>query len=148
MKTTTNQQKAIEHNSGNMIVSASAGSGKTFVVINRIIRLITKQNVSVSEILAVTFTNLAASEMKQKLVKAVTENINKGKDVARLKRTLAEIPTADISTIHSFCLNLLKTYFYAANVDPNFGIAEDTKINELSSEAMNSTFLELYENND
>lgn len=147
-KLTPNQEKAITSSGKNILVSASAGSGKTFVMIERIIRLILEEGVGVENILAVTFTKLAASEMKQKLVKAVTENINKGKDVARLKRTLAEIPTADISTIHSFCLNLLKTYFYAANVDPNFGIAEDTKINELSSEAMNSTFLELYENND
>ena len=127
-KLTPNQEKAITLSGKNILVSASAGSGKTFVMIERIIRLILEEGVGVENILAVTFTKLAASEMKQKLVKAVTENINKGKDVARLKRTLAEIPTADISTIHSFCLNLLKTYFYAANVDPNFGIAEDTKI--------------------
>ncbi len=147
-KLTPNQEKAITSSGKNILVSASAGSGKTFVMIERIIRLILEEGVGVENILAVTFTKLAASEMKQKLVKAVTENINKGKDVARLKRTLAEIPTADISTIHSFCLNLLKTYFYAINVDPNFSIAEDTKINELSTEAMNSTFLELYENKD
>ena len=86
MKTTINQQKAIEHNSGNMIVSASAGSGKTFVVINRIIRLITKQNVSVSEILAVTFTNLAASEMKEKLKTAIIKEINESNNAENCKR--------------------------------------------------------------
>ena len=67
MELTKYQGDAISHNLGNAIVSASAGSGKTFVVIQRIIRLITEENVNVNEILAVTFTNLAANEMKEKL---------------------------------------------------------------------------------
>ena len=117
---TDSQQRAVLSTGKNVLVSASAGSGKTYVMIERIIRLILEENVDVSNVLAVTFTKLAASEMKQKLVKAVIRRINDGKDVERMRKTLAEIPTADISTIHSFCLNLLKTYFYRANVDPDF----------------------------
>ena len=109
--TLTNQQAvAVKHGGGNIIVSASAGSGKTHVVITRIIRLITEENVSVNEILAVTFTNLAASEMKDKLKTAIINKINETGDT-RLKKELDEVATSDISTIHSFCLNLLKKYF-------------------------------------
>ena len=142
------QKRAILSSGKNVLVSASAGSGKTFVMIERIIRLILDENVDVSNILAVTFTKLAASEMKQKLVKAVIGKINEGKDVERMRKTLAEIPTADISTIHSFCLNLLKSYFYSANVDPDFSVLEDSKAKELSLSALNDTFNELYEKAD
>ncbi|MBR2384141.1 MAG: UvrD-helicase domain-containing protein [Clostridia bacterium] len=145
---TKSQEKAITSLGKNVLVSASAGSGKTFVMIERIIRLILEENVDVSNVLAVTFTKLAASEMKQKLVKAVIGKINEGKDVERMRKTLAEIPTADISTIHSFCLNLLKTYFYSAGVDPDFSILEDAKARELSSLALDQTFNELYEKED
>ncbi|MBQ8726123.1 MAG: UvrD-helicase domain-containing protein [Clostridia bacterium] len=147
-KTTPNQARAISSTGKNVLVSASAGSGKTFVMIERIIKLITEQNVDVGSILAVTYTNLAASEMKQKLVKAVIKKISEGKDVARMRRTLDEIPTADISTMHSFCLNLLKTYFYVADVDPDFTVAEESKRKELSSLAIDGVFNELYKAQD
>ena len=145
---TKNQIDAVTKTGKNILVSASAGSGKTFVMIERIIRLILEENVEVSNVLAVTYTNLAASEMKQKLVRAVINRINEGKDVARMRKTLAEIPTADISTLHSFCLNLLKTYFYSAGVDPNFSISDESKTAELSSLAIDAVFLDLYKNQD
>lgn len=145
---TPNQKRAISSTGKNVLVSASAGSGKTFVMIERIIKLITEQGVDMSSILAVTYTNLAASEMKQKLVKAVIKKINEGANVEQMKKTLEEIPTADVSTIHSFCLNLLKTYFYVAGVDPDFSIAEDAKSRELSSSAMDAVFSEAYKSKD
>lgn len=147
-KMTDAQLQAVSSSGKNVLVSASAGSGKTFVMIERIIRLITEENVDVSNVLAVTYTRLAASEMKQKLVKAVIRKINEGKDVERMRKTLAEIPTADISTIHSFCLNLLRTYFYSANVEPDFSILDEAKARELCSLAIDETFAELYQKND
>ena len=147
-KMTQNQIDAVQKTGKNVLVSASAGAGKTFVMIERIIRLILEENVDVGNILAVTYTNLAASEMKQKLVRAVINRINEGKDVERMRKTLAEIPTSDISTLHSFCLNLLKTYFYSAGVDPNFTVADESKTQELSATAIDSVFLNLYKEND
>ena len=143
--TLTNQQAvAVKHGSGNIIVSASAGSGKTHVVITRIIRLITEENVSVNEILAVTFTNLAASEMKDKLKTAIINKINETGDT-RLKKELDEVATSDISTIHSFCLNLLKKYFYAVELDATFEICDESKAKRLKAQAMDNIFERLYE---
>ena len=121
---TQEQLRAIE-SQGKTIVSASAGSGKTTVMIEKIIRLI-QSGVSVSEILAVTFTKKAASQMKEKLRKALMKTIN-AKDTtperrAMLKRQLDEVPTADISTIHSFCSKLIRTHFYVAGVDNAFRV--------------------------
>ncbi len=145
---TESQKRAVLSSGKNVLVSASAGSGKTFVMIERIIRLILEEGVDVSNVLAVTFTKLAASEMKRKMVKAVIQRINEGKDVERMRKTLSDIPTADISTIHSFCLNLLKTYFYRANIDPDFSVLEESKAKELSTAAIDQAFNELYEKGD
>lgn len=101
-KLTPMQEKAINHGKGNALVSASAGSGKTFVVIERIIRLIIEEGVGVDEILAVTFTKLAAQEMKDKLRSALTKKYLQVGD-SRLKEQLDLVSSSDISTIHSFC---------------------------------------------
>lgn len=141
---TLQQKTAVEHNGGNIIVSASAGSGKTYVVIQRMIRLITKENVSVKEILAVTFTNLAASEMKEKLKSAIIDEINKTGNL-RLKSELDEIISADISTVHSFCLNLLRRYFYVLELDAAFEICDESKKKQLKAQALDNVFEKLYE---
>ena len=106
-KYTDSQKSAILHDNGNMLVSASAGSGKTMVVIQRILRLITECNVSVDKILAVTFTNAAASEMKEKLKGEILKLLSEKND-SFLKSQLEKINTASISTIHSFCYDLIK----------------------------------------
>ena len=90
---TKRQLQAVLEKDKNVLVSASAGSGKTHVMIERIINLILNEGVNVENILAVTYTKLAASEMKQKLVKAIIKQLNDGIDVARMKRALLEIPT-------------------------------------------------------
>ena len=142
---TEEQRKAVLQNDGNALVSASAGSGKTFVMIERVIRLILEGKADADSILAVTYTKLAAEEMKEKLVKAVIAEINEGGDSERFRKTLAEIPTSDISTFHSFCANLLRTYFYAAKIDPLFDIADESDAKELQSKAIDRLFESLYE---
>ena len=85
---TPDQRKAVIAEGRNVLVSASAGSGKTFVMIERVIRLIVEGKAEVGEILAVTYTTAAAEEMKQKLVKAIIAEINAGRDVARFRKDL------------------------------------------------------------
>ncbi len=146
---TDEQMRAIEAQ-GRTIVSASAGSGKTTVMIEKIIRLI-KSGCNVADILAVTFTKKAASQMKEKLAKALIETINEAEISeerrSALKKQLNEVPSADISTIHAFCAKLLRTHFYAAGVDNTFRIigAEDAEGTVLRNAALDDLLEEGYE---
>ena len=149
----TKEQIAAIESTGKTLVSASAGSGKTTVMIEKIIRFI-KVGGNVSEILAVTFTKKAAAQMKEKLSKALIEAINES-DVtperrAFLKKQLAEVPMADISTIHAFCAKLLRTHFFAAGVDNNFRIigSDDAEGTVLQNEALDELLEEGYESGD
>lgn len=145
---TPDQRKAVIAEGRNVLVSASAGSGKTFVMIERVIRLIVEGKAEVEEILAVTYTTAAAEEMKQKLVKAIIAEINAGRDAARFRKALSEVPTASISTFHSFCANLIRTYFYALDVDPSVSVADENQAGELKNKALDSLFESLYETRD
>lgn len=145
---TPDQRKAVIAEGRNVLVSASAGSGKTFVMIERVIRLIVEGKAEVGEILAVTYTTAAAEEMKQKLVKAIIAEINAGRDVARFRKALSEVPIASISTFHSFCANLIRTYFYALDVDPSVSVADENQAGELKNKALDSLFESLYETRD
>ena len=146
----TQEQKAAIEAEGKTIVSASAGSGKTTVMIEKIVRLI-KSGESVDSVLAVTFTKKAASQMKQKLSKELIEEINKPdcpKDrQALLKKQLADVPSADISTIHSFCAKLIRSHFFAAETDNSFRViaSEDAEGTALKNQALDELFDEGYE---
>lgn len=141
---TTMQKKAVKHLNGNALVSASAGSGKTRVVIDRIIRLITMQGVKVNEILAVTFTKLAAEEMKDKLKTALTKKYLSTRDKI-YKEQLDLVSSSDICTIDSFCSKLIKKYFYALGIDANLQILEESKQKRLSETALEEVFERLYD---
>ncbi len=151
--TFTPEQDAAIASVGKTIVSASAGSGKTTVMIEKIIRLICS-GVDVQDILAVTFTKKAASQMKEKLAKALIKAIN-SKDCApenkaRLKKQLGEVATANISTIHGFCSRLLKTNFYLAGVDNAFRVigTDDAETTALKNQALDQLFDDGYQNQD
>ncbi len=152
MEFTVEQENAI-HSLGKTIVSASAGSGKTTVMIEKIIRLI-KDGGDVREILAVTFTKKAAAQMKEKLRKALEKAINEDgvslDKKAQLKEQLDEVSNADISTIHSFCAKLIRTHFYEAKIDNNFRImsSEDAEGVEMQNEALDELLDEGYKETD
>lgn len=147
----TEEQLAAISSSGKTIVSASAGSGKTTVMIEKIVRLI-GNGTDVGEILAVTFTKKAAAQMKEKLKKELIKAINSPEASptrrAELKRQLSEVPGADISTIHSFCSRLIRSHFFLAGVSGDFSvIAEDDADGaQLKRKALDEIFEEAYEN--
>ncbi|MBO5927221.1 MAG: UvrD-helicase domain-containing protein, partial [Clostridia bacterium] len=147
VKLTTEQISCIKHDKGNVIVSASAGSGKTHVIIERIIRLVKEKRVDVDKILVVTFTRLSANEMKEKLKKALIDEFNKTGDVF-FKQQTNNVNIADISTIHSFLANILRSYFYKINLDANFEVADDKRSGKIKNQALNELFEELYERGD
>ncbi len=141
---TVEQKKAVYHDKGNILVSASAGSGKTHTMIERVKRLILEKGVSVNQILAVTFTESAAADMKEKLKKALTEQIDKC-DNKTLIKELSEIPTADISTLHSFCGRLIRQFFFEVGLSPDFKIIDEAESLVMRFECIEKAFKEFYD---
>lgn len=152
MAFTPEQTRAIEAQ-GKVIVSASAGSGKTTVMIKKIIDVILDGG-RVEDILAVTFTNKAAASMKEKLCKAMIESINdpmvSTKTRNHLKEQLAYVATADISTIHSYCAKIIRSHFYIAGVDSAFRVigGEDADGRTLKASALDELLEEGYGSRD
>ena len=140
------QFEAINRDGANILVSASAGSGKTFVMIKRLIRLITEGKAKVDEVLAATFTEAAAADMKEKLKKALIEEVEKGN--RKIAAELNKVATADICTLHSFCARLIRTYFFAAGVAPDFKVADESETSAMKKESMEETFRALYSDKD
>ena len=143
----TQQQRAAIESAGKTIVSASAGSGKTFVMIRKLVAAI-ENGTDLDSVLAVTFTKKAAAQMKDKLRVAVIERMENADSEkrARLKVQLSKISSASISTIHAFCAKLLRTYFYAVGVDGAFDIisADDALAKEFKMRALDIMFERYY----
>ncbi len=149
MNYTPEQSEAIASR-GKIIVSASAGSGKTFVMIQKLVALI-EGGGDLENVLAVTFTNKAAAQMKEKLRRALISRLPSAEGEARanIKAQLGKIPSADISTIHSFCARLIRTHFYALGVERSFEITvDDAVLSEMKGRAMDNLFDRLYEEGD
>lgn len=148
---TPEQARAIEKQ-GNCIVSASAGSGKTFVMIEKIVKLV-MEGASLSELLAVTFTKKAAGQMQEKLKAALVSAINAPETPSErkilLKQRLATLSQAEICTIHSFCSHLLRRYFYVLGIGSDFTVmGKDAEVGELQNEALSRLLDVLYESGD
>ncbi len=125
MGLTKDQEKVQNTRNKNMLVSAAAGSGKTFVLVKRIISMILEDGVDVDQILVVTFTNAAAAEMKERIRQAIDKAVAAGSASARVRRQATLVHNAQIRTIDSFCSWLVKNYFYEIDQDPGF--RTDTK---------------------
>lgn len=141
---TKEQLTAINHGKGNILVSASAGSGKTSTMIERAKRLILECGVDVNQLLVVTFTESAAADMKEKLKKSLLEQIDKTGG-ERLIKQLAEVSTADISTLHSFCGRLIRQYFFAVGLSPDFKIIDQAEATVMRKECVDRAFKEFYD---
>ena len=129
-KWTKEQSEAIEKRDKNILVSASAGSGKTAVLVERIIQKVVNEYLDVDKILVVTFTNAAAQELKEKILNAIYKALNTQKDIKQinhLKNQLIYINRANITTIDAFCLRLVKENFNILNIDPNIKICEESQ---------------------
>ena len=129
----------------NMLVSAAAGSGKTAVLIERIKRLIIEEGVNVDEMLVVTFTRAAASEMKEKLITAIYDEIeSEPSQIPRMREQLARMYRASICTFHAFAHELIQNYFYLIDIDPQAVICDETESVILQQEAMDQVFEDFY----
>ncbi len=140
---TKEQEKAVFFDKGNILISASAGSGKTHTMIERVKRLVISGGVDVDQILAVTFTEMAAAEMKEKLKKALSDSADA--DKKRIYKQLSLIPTADISTLHAFCARLIRSYFFVVGLSPDFSIIDESDAKVMRLECIDKTFKEFYD---
>lgn len=137
VKFTDDQRRAIEEKS-NLIVSASAGSGKTTVLIEKLVGII-KNGGDLRRIVVMTFTNLTATELKEKLRDALTSAIRESDDnAAHYRRQLDYLEFADISTIHTFCYNLYKRYYNEIGGDASAEILEESDASALLDESVNT----------
>ena len=145
---TDNQLDAIEKKNSNILVSAAAGSGKTAVLVERIIRKIIDEKIDIDSLLVVTFTKAAASEMKGKIVKAIYDKLKEDPENNHLKKQLILINKAYICTIDSFCFDIVKNNFYDLDISPNMRTLDSAEETLLKQELLETIFEEKYINND
>ncbi|MGN0242793.1 MAG: helicase-exonuclease AddAB subunit AddA [Lachnospiraceae bacterium] len=145
-KWTPEQQKVIETRNADLLVSAAAGSGKTAVLVERICQLITDNEhpVDVDQLLVVTFTNAAASEMKERISNQINDMLIENPTDENLIRQSELIQHAHIMTIDSFCLELVRNYFSQLDLDPGFRIAENAQLELLKQDAMRDVLEQAY----
>ena len=151
-KWTEAQARAISENRSNLLVAAAAGAGKTAVLVERIIRKITHADnpVDIDRLLVVTFTNAAAAEMRERIGAALSKVLDeadreKRTDTRNIQRQLALLGKASITTIHSFCLDVIRNNFHAIDLDPSFRISDDTEALLLRMEALEELVESKYE---
>lgn len=146
---TEGQQQAIDARGSNLLVAAAAGSGKTAVLVERIIQLIIKDRVDIDRLLIVTFTNAAAGEMRERIGAALLQEMEKGNEnEEHLRRQMNLLNRASISTLHSFCIDVVRKYFHLLEVDPNFRIGDSTETSIMKMEALEELFEGEYEKSD
>ena len=144
---TQEQQKVIDLRNRNILVSAAAGSGKTAVLVERIITMLTKDEppVDVDRLLIVTFTEAAAAEMKERIRLAIEKKLMEYPDNEHLKQQATLIHNAQITTIHSFCLSVIRDQFHAIDIDPGFRIGEEGELKLLRHDVLEEVLEEKYQ---
>ncbi|MEH6955203.1 helicase-exonuclease AddAB subunit AddA [Neobacillus drentensis] len=143
---TDDQWKAIMARDRDILVAAAAGSGKTAVLVERIIQKILSKEapIDVDELLVVTFTNASAAEMRHRVGEALEKAIDEDPWSRHLRKQLSLLNKASISTLHSFCMEVIRKYYYLIDVDPGFRIADDTEAQLIRDEVMDELFEEEY----
>lgn len=147
---TDEQLQAITTRHCNLLVAAAAGSGKTAVLVERIIKIITdiENPVDIDKLLVVTFTSAAAGEMRERVADAISKKLEEYPDSRVLQRQLTLLSKANITTMHSFCLDTIKNNFHHIDLDPTFKISDSTEGTLMKLETLTELFEEGYEKDD
>ena len=124
------------------------GSGKTAVLVERIINKILKDKIDIDKILVVTFTNAAASEMRERILNAIDKKIEEEPENTFLQRQIILLSKANICTIHAFCLEVIRNNFYELDIPANIRIADSSEIELLKQDVIEDLFEEKYLNQD
>ena len=148
---TDEQKQAIYKKNNNILVSAAAGSGKTAVLVERIINKILNEKIDIDKLLVVTFTNAAAAEMRERILNAIYKKLEETEieeEQENLQKQIVLLNKASICTIDSFCLDVIRNNFYEIDISPNFRIADTAEIELLKQEVLEEIFEEKYEEKD
>ena len=143
---TKDQQQAITLRDKNILVSAAAGSGKTAVLVERIIQMISEGEhpADIDRLLVVTFTSAAASEMRERITDAISEKLSSDPENEHLQRQSALIHNAQITTIHSFCLFVIRNHFQEIGLDPAFRVADEGEIGLMMQDVLEEVLEEAF----
>ncbi|MDD6208287.1 MAG: UvrD-helicase domain-containing protein, partial [Clostridiales bacterium] len=144
---TEDQQSVIDLRNRDILVSAAAGSGKTAVLVERIIKKVTDSShpVDIDQILVVTFTKAAAAEMKQRISEAIDAGLEENPDSQQLKRQASLIHAAQITTIDSFCLSIVRNYFHTIELEPGYRVADENECKIWMSNVLDALLEEKYQ---
>lgn len=144
---TKEQQSVIDLRNRNLLISAAAGSGKTAVLVERIIKMVTDTNnpVDIDKLCVVTFTNAAAAEMKERILVALNNALDEDSDNEHLKKQISLVHTAKITTIDSFCLDIVRNNFNSIDIDPSFRIADPDEAGLVKADVMENMLEDYYE---
>lgn len=147
MNWTEEQKRVIDLRNRNLLVSAAAGSGKTAVLVERIISMITdkKKPLDIDQLLVVTFTKAAAAEMKERIERALEQRKDENPEDDNLERQIALLSNAQITTIHSFCLHIIRNHFNEIDLDPSFRVADDIELSLLKADTISELLEDKYE---
>ncbi|MBQ9658647.1 MAG: UvrD-helicase domain-containing protein [Clostridia bacterium] len=143
MNWTNEQEQAIYEKGNNILVAAAAGSGKTAVLVERIINKIICENIDIDRLLVVTFTNAAASEMRERILKAIYAKLEEEEN-PNLQRQITLLNKASICTIDAFCLDVIRNNFFELDISPNFRIANTAEVELLKQEILEDIFEKKY----
>lgn len=143
---TEDQERVINSRNRNLLVSAAAGSGKTAVLVERIVAMVTDKEdpVDLDELLVMTFTNAAAAEMRERIGKAIRKKLEADPDNERLRLQSALVPHAQIQTIDSFCLSLIRNHYASLEIDPSFRVGDEGELMLLRADVMAELLEEQY----
>ncbi len=146
-KWTDEQLQAICSRDCSLLVAAAAGAGKTAVLVERIIRKLTDKTapVDIDRMLIVTFTNAAATEMRERIGEAISKELDRQPESESLRRQSSLLAKASITTIHSFCRDVIKKHIEHIDLDPGFRVADETESTLMRLEAMTELFEDQYE---
>ena len=144
---TTEQQKVIDTHGCNLLVSAAAGSGKTAVLVERIVKMVSDGGhpVDIDRLLVVTFTNAAAAEMRERISNAIGEKLAREPENEHLQKQATLLHNAQITTIDSFCLFVIRNHFHTIGLDPGFRIADEGELKLLQKDVLSEVLEQCYQ---
>ena len=144
IKLTPSQQAAVENRGGALLVSAAAGSGKTKVLVDRVLRRVEVEQRDLDDFLMITFTQPAAAELRGKLIDRLSEQLSLHPNDRHLQRQLSRVYLAQISTVHAFCAGLLREYAHVLDLPADFRIMDEQEAARLCTRAMEQLLEQTY----